>query len=58
MSSHIKCCSRVEVGEVHVFSITRHKRLITFIATNWTLDEANATKNFKVLINCKFKLMN
>lgn len=43
MSFHIECCSRVCVGEVHVFSIRRHKRPITLRETNEPLELARAT---------------
>jgi hypothetical protein len=46
MSFHIECCSSVCVGDVHVFSIRRHKRPITLRETSEPLDEASATVVF------------
>ncbi len=43
MSFHIECCSSVGVGEVQVFSISRHRRPITLRETSEPLELAKAT---------------
>ena len=43
MSSHIKCCSNVVVGETQVRSSTRQRRWITLRATKRTFEAARAT---------------
>ena len=36
ISSHMMCCSRLVVGEIHVLSMTLHSLQMTFLATKAT----------------------